>query len=227
MKKLAIIHTSPATVDVLKELAAELLPDYQVMNLMDDSILPQLAQNGGQIDEVSERVTTYAKFAEQGGADVILEACSSIGELCGRIQAEVQVPVVRIDDAMTERAVGHGSRIGVAATLRTTVAPTTRLLQEKAKAAGKTIELKAVLIEGAYERLMAGDKAGHDAQLIGALTELATWADLVVLSQASMARVVPNLPEALQGKILSSPRPGMERVKDVVEGKHGATGNLK
>lgn len=216
MKKLAIIHTSPATVEPLKALAQELLPDYDVVNFVDDSILPQLAQNGGNVAEVEGRIRQYAHFAEEVGATAVLEACSSVGEVVDKLRASLAIPIVRIDEAMAETAVQRGHRIGVAATLPTTLAPTTRLLQAKAAEAGKAIELKSVVVKGAYQRLMAGDKAGHDAALITALADLAAESDIVVLAQASMARVLPQLPAEEQAKFLTSPRLAMEQVRAVL-----------
>ena len=63
MPKLAIIHTTPATVEPLKALAAEMLADCELVNFVDDSILPQLAKNGGNLFEVEERLIHYASFA--------------------------------------------------------------------------------------------------------------------------------------------------------------------
>ncbi len=217
MKKLAIIHTSPATVEPLKVLAAELLPGCPVVNFIDDSILPQLAQNGGDLRAVQGRLKQYACFAQEVGATAILEACSSVGEVVEAMQQQVSIPVVRIDEAMAETAVRRGRRIGVAATLATTLNPTTRLLQAKAQALGKPIEIKPMLIEGAFDRLMAGDKEGHVALLIQALNELTQETDIGVLAQATMARVLPKL-SAAQDQILTSPRLGMERVRAVLEG---------
>jgi aspartate/glutamate racemase len=216
MTKLAIIHTTSATVETMKALAAEILPGREVINFVDDSILPQLGQNGGDLREVEERLVHYARFAEQVGAGVILEACSSVGEVVARMQSAVSIPIVRIDDAMAEQAVERGERLGVAATLQTTLQPTTRLLQAKARAAGKQVEIMPLLIEGAYEKLMAGDREGHDALLVEKLQELARAVDLVVLAQASMARVLPRLATADQEKVLVSPRLAMERVKNVI-----------
>ncbi|HJR78708.1 MAG TPA: aspartate/glutamate racemase family protein [Anaerolineales bacterium] len=216
MTKLAIIHTTSATVDSMKALAAEILPDSVLVNFVDDSILPQLGQNGGNLAEVEDRLVHYARFAEQVGADVILEACSSVGELVSKMQSAVSIPIVRIDEAMAEQAVQRGEHLGVAATLRTTLQPTTRLLQSKAQAAGKQVEITPVLIEGAYQKLMAGDRAGHDNLLVEKLQELARIVDVVVLAQASMARVLPRLSAADQDKILVSPRLAMERVQSVV-----------
>jgi aspartate/glutamate racemase len=217
--RLAIIHTTALTVASLKALAEEMLPGVDVINFVDDSILPQLRDNGGNIDEVERRWVTYVRFAEEAGADVILNACSSVGELTQRGQAQVSVPVLRIDEAMAEEAVKRGRVMGVAATLSTTLEPTRRLLRAKAEAAGHDVELVPVLADEAFRRLSAGDRAGHDAVLSMTLSQLAEKVEIVVLAQASMARVVEGFPESLRGRFLSSPRSGMERVRTILAGK--------
>jgi Asp/Glu/hydantoin racemase len=215
--KLAIIHTSPATVEPLKALAQEMIPGCTVINFVDDSILPQLMENGGDVDAVAARLTQYARHAAEVGADVILEACSSVGEAVAQMRKAVDIPIVRIDDALAEEAVRQGRRIGVAATLSTTLQPTLRLIEGKAADAGKEIELQPILVSEAYQRLMAGDAEGHNQILAAALLDLVNEVDVVVLAQASMARVLPQLPAELQGKFLSSPRLGMARVAAAVE----------
>ncbi len=217
MTTIAIIHTTPVTVEPLKALAADLLPDATVVNFVDDSILPQLGGNGGDVSAVADRLTQYARFAEQVGADAILNACSSVGGVVAEMRRHVAIPIVRIDEAMAEEAVRRGRRIGVAATLATTLNPTMQLVQQKADEAGTSIELVPALADSAYQKLIAGDKEGHDADLIDMLADLAASVDVVVLAQASMARVVPQLPLAAQEKCLSSPRLGMERVQAVLE----------
>lgn len=216
MPKIAIIHSATATVDPLKALAAELIPDAEVVNFVDDSILPQLLSNGANVAEVAPRVVHYARFAESVGADVILEACSSIGEVVNQAQQEVHIPIVRIDDAMAEQAVTRGTRIGVVATIVTTLAPTTRLIEAKAAAHGKAIVIVPLLIADALNKLLTGDREAHDTLLVDAISQLAPTVDVVVLAQGSMARVIPLLPAAVADKCLTSPRLGMERVKAVL-----------
>lgn len=215
--KLAIIHTTPVTVDSLKALANELLPGVEVMNWVDDSILPQLAANEGQIDEIEDRFRQYAHIAEKAGAACILSACSSIGELVARVRPELNIPIIRIDDAMAEFAVSSAATIGVAATLETTLQPTKRLISGKAELLGKTVNIESVVAKSAYQKLIAGDKEGHDVELAEVLRELAAKTDLVVLAQASMARVISQFAPEEQAQFLSSPRLGMMRVKEVME----------
>lgn len=107
---------------------------------------------------------------------------------------------------MVDRAVREGRRIGVMATLPTTLHPTTDLLRRRAVLAGKAIELTSRLCEGAFEALMAGDAARHDTLVAAGLRELAATVDLILLAQASMARVVDTLaPEDRRVPILASP----------------------
>ncbi len=216
MKRLAIIHTTTATVEPLKALAAELLPECEVVNFVDDSILPQLARNGGEVEAVAGRLKQYARFACDVGADAVLEACSSVGEVARDMQELVPIPVVRIDSAMAEQAVRCGDKIGVAATLPTTLHPTARLLYAEARTLGKQIEIEPLLVQGAYQKLMAGDREAHDTLVAEALAGLADACDVVVLAQASMARVLGRLSEETRDKFLTSPRLGMERVKQVL-----------
>ena len=53
---------------------------------------------------------------------------------------------------------------------------------------------------------MSGDAATHDAKVAAALKELSQQVDVIVLAQASMARVVETLsPEDRRVPILASP----------------------
>lgn len=210
-RKIAIIHTTPVTVDSLKALSAEFLPGWQAVNFVDDSILPQLRDNGGDVAAVTPRLCAYATFAEEVGADIILEACSSVGEAVAAMRERVTVPIVRIDDAMAEEAVRRGTRIGVAATVPMTLNPTARLLRQKAAEVGREVEVETLLAESAYAKLLAGDRQGHDETLAAELTKLAAGVDVVVLAQASMARVVETLPAAQQAHYLTSPRGAMRQ----------------
>lgn len=210
---LAIIHTTPVTIASLKELALKHMTDIQVLNFLDDSILPLLGRNGGDLREVEFKLVQYAMYAEQAGADVILNACSSVGEAVERMSQAVSIPVIRIDEAMAEMAIVKGREIGVIATLSTTLQPTLRLLQQKAKEQGGDRRFHSVLADEAYQMLIRGDVDAHDQILAQALDKLGERSDVVVLAQASMARAVKLLPDDQQSKYLTSPELGMLRVK--------------
>lgn len=222
MTKLAIIHTTPATIESLKSLAYEIIPHCEVINFVDDSILGQLLESEGDLSLVEERLLIYAKIAQKVGADILLEACSSIGELAKEMQKTVSIPVVRIDDAMAAVAVSQATHIGVAATLKTTLMPTIHLLNEKAHQAGKSIEISHLLINEAFQALSSGDRTKHDQLLIKALDEFVKTVDVVVLAQASMASVLDRI-SGEREKFFTSPRLAMETVKRIAEGYDSET----
>jgi hypothetical protein len=214
---IAVLHTSPATIEIFGRLLRERLPGRRLINILDDSILPELRDNGGDISAVLPRWHAYARIARDQGAGVILNACSSIGALCAPVEADLGVTVMRVDSAMARQAVMRGSRIAAVATLKTTLRPTCELLEETARTAGRTPVIEPVLVEGAYEALIAGDQARHDDLLAVALERAAKRSDVVVLAQASMARVLPRLPAFGQGKFLVSPPLAVEDLVTTVQ----------
>ena len=205
-KTLGLVHTSATLVPVFQELCKQYIPHVNVFNIVDDSLIKQVISRGELRADTARRVVNYAGSAESAGADYIMFTCSSIGAAVEAAADLTQVPVLRVDQPMADQAVATGSRIGVIATLPTTLAPTSDLVQRRAAVVGKDIQLKAVLCEGAFEALMGGNPTLHDTMVAKALKELSTQVDVIVLAQASMARVVDTLSESEKiVPILASP----------------------
>ena len=195
-KTLGLVHTSATLVPLFAQLCKAKLPHVDTFNIVDDSLVRAIGARGSLTADIARRVAGYIASAEAGGADFILVTCSSIGPAVEAAAPFLAVPVLRVDQPMADKAVQAGRRIGVIATLPTTLNPTSDLVRRRAVLAGKAIELTSRLCEGAFDALMAGDSAKHDAIVAAALRELSAQVDVIVLAQASMARVVDTLPEA-------------------------------
>ena len=205
-KRLGLVHTSATLVPVFAALCKEKLPGVETFNISDDSLVKGIIAAGSLTAQISRRVAGYLESAELAGADYIMVTCSSIGPAVEAGAKLIGVPVLRVDQPMADKAVQTGKKIGVIATLKTTLEPTADLIQRRAAGAGKQIELTSKLCEGAFDALMSGDGAKHDALVSAALKELSTKVDVIVLAQASMARVVDALPAAdKRVPILASP----------------------
>jgi Asp/Glu/hydantoin racemase len=217
-KTLGLVHTSATLVPVFAELCNKYLPGVKVFNIVDDSLIKNTIACGELTASTSKRVVNYAASAEEAGADYILFTCSSIGAAVETAATLTGVPVLRVDQPMADKAVQAGKRIGVIATLSTTLAPTSDLVKRRAAAAGKEIELKPLLCEGAFDALMSGDTATHDQKVADALKQLVNETDVIVLAQASMARVVDTLSEAdRRVPILASPPIAMEYLQTIIK----------
>jgi Asp/Glu/hydantoin racemase len=195
-KTLALIHTSATLVPVFQQLCKAQLPNVDTFNIVDDSLVRAIGAKGALTADIARRVEAYITSAEAGGADYILVTCSSIGPAVEASAPFCAVPVLRVDQPMADAAVAAGVRIGVIATLPTTLNPTSDLVRRRAALAGKEIVLTSRLVDGAFAALMAGDAATHDTLVAAALRELSAQVDVILLAQASMARVVDTLPEA-------------------------------
>jgi Asp/Glu/hydantoin racemase len=154
----------------------------------------------------AKRVGQHVASAEEAGADFILVTCSSIGRAVEAAAAKASIPVLRVDQPMADEAVRLGRRIGVVATLPTTLDPTADLIRRRAAVANKNVEITERLCQGAFAALMSGDAAAHDSAVAQALRELSSNCDVVVLAQASMARVADALPPSEKpAPVLASP----------------------
>jgi hypothetical protein len=96
----------------------------------------------------------------------------------------------------------------------TTLDPTIALIEEKAAGLGKSLEIYRGLSAGAFAKLMSGDTEGHDQMVLASAQSLAPKVEILVLAQASMTRLAPMLSEATGLEVLTSPRLGVQSVKD-------------
>jgi Asp/Glu/hydantoin racemase len=216
-KTLGLVHTSATLVPMFAELCNKYLPGVKTFNIVDDSLIKNTIACGELTPGTSRRVVNYAGSAQDAGADFILFTCSSIGPAVEMAASLTKVPVLRVDQPMADQAVQTGKRIGVIATLSTTLEPTSDLVKRRAAAAGKEIELVSQLCEGAFDALMSGDTATHDKMVGNALKQLSKEVDVILLAQASMARVVDTLDAAdKRVPILASPTIAIQHLASVL-----------
>lgn len=212
MPKLAIVHTAPMLEPVFERLLHEARPGLETVHIVDETLLADAIAHDGVTDANRQAVAGRIHEAAATGADAVLVTCSSIGEAVEEAAGEVGVPVVRVDVAMAERAVAAGRRIGVLATLRSTLRPTAALIRRTAAASGREVEIVEQLCDGAYAALRSGDRERHDALVRDGYEALRGRVDVVVLAQASMARILDALPDKERhAPVLSSPAGAVQR----------------
>jgi Asp/Glu/hydantoin racemase len=215
--KIAAIYTGLALVKPLADLMKESLPEYELMNILDDSMIAEIIRNDGLTPAVIRRLYSYYDAAAGAGAELILNTCSSIGDAVYDARKFIPVPIVRIDEAMSREAVKQADRIAVLATLSTTLSPTIRLIEKCAEETGKKVKTFSALAEGAFAAISAGDAETHDALIREAAQKAKAECDVILLAQGSMARMEEPL-RALTGlPVYSSPRLGVQMVREMLE----------
>ncbi len=216
MKSIAIVQTSAVSSKELKELCAEIIPDVKVHQIIDDSLIQEVNANGGPTYGVRNRMLDYYRHAESLGVDLILNQCSSVGEVADQIRPFISVPIVKIDEAMARKAVSLGRRIGVIATVATTVGPSTRLIENTAKEMGIDVQVEKHLVNGAMMVLIEeGDVRKHNAMVRDEVLRAAETNDVIVLAQGSMTVLLPELKDVSK-PVLTSPRLAIEYVRELL-----------
>lgn len=204
MTRLAVLHTLTLMAERFKVMIGERYPDLDCFHMVDESLLQDLIRHG-ETPGIVRRVATHAALAQQAGADLLLFTCSSASPAVDTARRLVDIPIVKIDDAMAEKAVALGRRIGIVCTTPSTRGPSADLIRAHAARANRPVEVVSELREPAYRALLAGDRATHDAIVSAAALDLAERCDVVVLAQASLAHLAPAIQDRTAVPILASP----------------------
>ncbi len=219
MKKIVLLQTSMVSFETFNKLFSEIIPEAHLSNLIDEDLLNTLNANKGITPSIIQRIVQYCIFAEAAGADLIFSQCSSTREGIECARKMVRIPIVMVDDGMTEKAVSMGKRIGVAATAAATLKPTASALSQAAQKNGKSIEIQTYLADGALDVLMKeNNREKHDRLVMDLLKKAEKENDVIVLAQGSMTTLEPHLPQ-VSIPVLTSPRLGVELARKILMGE--------
>lgn len=216
-----IVYTSTTpelTELVNREIEKNLGRNAEILNYQDPSILQEIREAGYVTAAAAARLVSMFMQAVSDGADAVLNVCSSVGEAADAarsIGAYTGVPIVRIDEDMCKEAVRLGDRIGVLATLPTTLEPTKNTIRRVARELGRQVQIVDGLIDGAF----GIDQEQFKKKMRDKTAEITDQADVILLCQGSMAYVEEYLQEIFRKPVLSSPRFGAAALRKALEEK--------
>ena len=219
--KIGLVYTSttPELIELVnKEVRAQFGSDAELLHYEDPSILSEIREHGYVTTAPAARLISMFMQAAQDGADAVLNICSSVGEVadCAQDAARyIGVPIVRIDEEMCRDAVRRGKRIGVMATLPTTLGPTTNTVKRVAREMNREITIVDSLVDGAFGL----DQDQFRALLLNNAEQIKDQIDILLLCQGSMAYCEEYLEEKIGVPVVSSPRYGAAALKDALKAK--------
>lgn len=216
--KVGLIYasTTPELVELVEqEVKKQLGEDVELYSLQDPSVLADVREAGYVTTAPAARlIGMYMKAAEEG-VDAMLNLCSSVGEVADSVQdvaKYIGVPIVRVDEEMCREVVRKGQRIGVMATLPTTLEPTKGNILRMAR---EHVELVDCLVDGAFGL----DQDQFKARMTEMAATIADQVDVIVFAQGSMAYCEEYIAEKFGKVVLSSPRFGAAELKKALEKK--------
>jgi Asp/Glu/hydantoin racemase len=217
IKKLGFVHTGVAIADMFKPMIAKHLPGISSFHIVDDSLIQDLLKSGRLSPPILRRFCRQVELAEEAGAELIMVTCSSIAPAVDVARKMVDVPVMKVDEPMAEKAVSLSNQIGVLATAKTTMEPSVKLIEQKAAEIGKQIEVKAILSADAFDCFLRGHMDEHDRIVKAAASELRDKVGVVVLAQASMGHLAGAIQEITGVPVLTSPPLAMDALVNRVK----------
>ena len=209
--KVGIVYTSttPELIECVNEEIRKNLGDTpEILNYQDPSILAEVREHGYVTSGAAARLVGMYMQAVSDGADAILNCCSSVGEVADAAQSigrYTGIPIVRIDEEMCREAARLGLRVGVLATLSTTLEPTKNTVARVAREMNKHIDLVDGLVDA-----FGADQDKLKALLCAKAEEIADQVDVILLAQGSMAYAEDKIHEKIGKPVLSSPRFGAQ-----------------
>ena len=208
--------TTPELIELVEKEVGDVLPrETEVASYQDPSILAEVRDAGYVTAPPAARLVGMYMTAVSEGADAILNLCSSVGEVADAAQDIARytgIPIVRVDEEMCREAVRQGKRIGVMATLPTTLNPTKNTILRVAREMNRQVELVDALVDGGF---------GLDQEQFKALMSeyagtIADKVDVILFAQGSMAYCEEYIHEKYGKVVLSSPRFGAAALKDAL-----------
>ncbi len=212
-----VLHSVFVLVKPLQELFSEILPQAKIFNLVDDSLLPEVIREGKVTKKIMKRVCGYITTAEEIGANAVLSVCTTMSDAVDIAKSLVNIPLVKIDEPMVEKALTLGEKIGLIATFLPTLDPSGRFIMKKAEELKKKVILKKVLCPGAFDAIMRGEEEKHDSIVATEVKRIQEEVDVIILAQGSMARLEPKLRKEISIPILTSPRMAVQRIKELLK----------
>lgn len=219
--KVGLIYTgnTPELTELVEgEVKKQLGSSVEMFSLEDASILAETRDAGYVTANAAARLVTMFMKAVQEGCDAILNICSSVGETADSVQDladYIGVPIVRIDEEMCREAVRKGTRIGVMATLETTLEPTKNTIRRMSRACGRPVEIVDCLVENAFGL----DQDAFRARMTESAEKIADQVDVIVFAQGSMAYCEQYIADKVHKTVLSSPRFGAAALRRALEDK--------
>lgn len=207
-----------------------MLPGVKIINAGNEAVqLNFMEAHGKGLDCPPQiNIDLFCKYARDlhdlHKVDAVMISCSTMNRAFREVSDAMKplgVPVIQIDEAMMEQAVGTEGRILVVATHGPTVKSTRALLQETANRMDKKVDFVGATIEEAFDQLGHGKIAEHNQGIAETIRDAQSrdQVDVVVLAQLSMSVFSFSFPEPVKEfgiPVLNSGQTGFARAGEIL-----------
>ncbi len=213
--KIYLVHAAAVSIPPVVASFQLNWPEAQVVNLLEDALMTDLAADGKLTDAMIGRFVHIGQYCVKAGADAILFCCSAFGpavEECGR---QISIPVLKPNEAMYEQLVAKSGTISLLATFQPSLPSMLTEIAAFAKAKGTDIKVEPHLIDGALDALLKNQPDEHN-RLIAEAAAKQKSCDIIALAQFSMAPAKAVAAKYTAKPILTTPDSAVAKLKTLL-----------
>lgn len=219
MPRIVLLHATPVAIDPIKVAFTKGWPEAETVNLMDDGLSVDRAKVANLTEDIIDRFVALALYGYRHiGADGLLVTCSAFGPAIESVADELPIPVLKPNEAMFEKALSYGPRIGMLATFSPSISTMEAEFVEEAERLRPGAAITTILVPNAIDALRKGDTDTHNFLVAERAPELCDM-DALMLAHFSTSRAAAAVRERLPIPVLTAPDSAVAKLRERVLGE--------
>lgn len=187
------------------------------MNLLEDSLVQDVREAGRLPDSIPQRFDLLGQYCVAAEATAILFTCSAFGATIEGLKLKHSIPILTPNEALFEEVIERGGKVALLTTFGPSIPALTEELNEMLTLRGATLELDAMLVEGAFDALLVGDHIKHDQIIADKVATLKGY-NTIVFGQFSMASAAAQAQKLSSVPVLTTPDCAVRKLKKLLLG---------
>ena len=212
--RVTMIHAIAESIPPVRLAFDEEFPEAEVINVLDESLLVDFDDQ--LTPDLRRRITNIIGYCQDNKADAIGLACSVYAPVVESAKDLVHVPLVSSYGPVMADAVTAGPRIGLIASVASTMQDSKYYLHLAADEAGVEIEPQLCLAEDLITVMRAEGQSGLECRLEEEVLKIASKVDVVLLTQFSFAAALAHLEKVSPIPVLSAPHSSARTLKKLL-----------
>ena len=212
--RVTMIHAIAESIPPVRLAFDEEFPEAEVINVLDESLLVDFDDQ--LTPDLRRRITNIIGYCQDNKADAIGLACSVYAPVVESAKDLVHVPLVSSYGPVMADAVTAGPRIGLIASVASTMRDSKYYLHLAADEAGVEIEPQLCLAEDLVTVMRAEGQSGLERRLEEEVLKIASKVDVVLLTQFSFAAALAHLEKVSPIPVLSAPHSSARTLKKLL-----------
>lgn len=210
--KIYLIHAADVAMPPIVASFRANWPQARVVNLLEDALMNDLADDGRLTDAMVERFVHIGHYCVKASANAILFTCSAFGAAIEECRRQVAIPVLKPNEALYEQLVANSGTVSLLATFQPSLPSMLAEIAAYAKARGTAVTVRPHLVAGALAALQDNRPDEHN-RLIAEAAAMQKACDVIALGQFSMAPAKALAASRTATPVLTTPDSAVAKLK--------------